>query len=159
MSSCNGSRPFSQEIEMSQMTCSLLTEQSSAQSGTMEEGNHSQAADAVPSQQDSPPEEHLSSRANSIVEQNRQINTYVMKNLKQLEKKRLNLINKKKCLEVECKNLEEIKERQRQTSVELQMNHEETTEQFQNEFQRRPQLYEKLVKAITLYFLHSLKTV
>lgn len=141
MSSHSVMRPFSQGLEMSQMTFPLTNEQSSNRS--TDQGDHLQPS--VASQQDLP-EENLSVRANSICEENRQIRTYVESTLKQLEKRRLKLINKKNSLEEELTQLLETQERQKQVSLELQMNLEEITECFQSELKRRPQLLEKLVR-------------
>lgn len=138
MSSHSVVRPFSQGLEMSQMTFPLMNEQSSRH--LTDQGDHLQPS--VASQQDLP-EEHLSLRANSICEENRQIRTYVESTLKQLEKRRLKLVNEKNSIEEQWTQLSETQERQKQVSLELQMNLEEITEQYQSELQRRPELMEK----------------
>lgn len=138
MSSHSVARPFSQGLEMSQMTFPLMNEQSSHHS--TDQDDHLQPS--VASQQDLP-EEHLSLRANSICEENRQIRTYVESTLKQLEKRRLKLVNEKNSIEEQWTQLSETQERQKQVSLELQMNLEEITEQYQSELQRRPELMEK----------------
>lgn len=145
MSSHSVLRPFSQGLDMSQMTLPLMNEQSS--NHLTDQVDHLQPTEA--SQQDLP-EEHLSLRANSICEENRQIRTYVESTLKQLEKRRLKLINKKNSIEEQWTQLSETNERQKQVSLELQMNLEEITEQYQSELQRRPQLFEKLVRIYSL---------
>lgn len=141
-------RPFSQGLDMSQMTLPLMNEQSS--NHLTDQVDHLQPSEA--SQQDLP-EENLSLRANSICEENRQIRTYVESTLKQLEKRRLKLINKKNSIEEQWTQLSETNERQKQISLELQMNHEELTEQYQSELQRRPELLEKLVRIYSLMYL------
>lgn len=138
MSSHSVVRPFSQGLEMSQMTFPLMNEQSSRH--LTDQDDHLQPS--VASQQDLP-EEHLSLRANSICEENRQIRTYVESTLKQLEKRRLKLVNEKNSIEEQWTQLSETQERQKQVSLELQMNLEEITEQYQSELQRRPELMEK----------------
>lgn len=149
---------FSQGGDLSQLTCGFPSEKDSSNQNNhifSQVGDHSQLTDPginreqdynrpvqegdIPCGQD----ETMTSRAESICEENRQINRFVESSLKQLEKKRIKLTNKEKSLDEEIAKLLEEKKRQSELIYELQMNIEECGNKYANELKQRKTVVEK----------------
>uniref|UniRef100_A0A1B6KZ69 Uncharacterized protein n=1 Tax=Graphocephala atropunctata TaxID=36148 RepID=A0A1B6KZ69_9HEMI len=133
-------RVFSQQAELSQLD-SLSYAHSDTNNGKLQESQ--EMFDHSQEYQHEVTENQLSSRADAICEENRQISNFVQSSLKQLEKRRINLINKKKTIEDEEKDILEVHERQHRESLAAQMELEEWSEKYQNELSHRPKLLEK----------------
>uniref|UniRef100_A0A1B6GKY1 Uncharacterized protein n=1 Tax=Cuerna arida TaxID=1464854 RepID=A0A1B6GKY1_9HEMI len=142
-------RVFSQDAELSQIeniADSQNDPQNSIQQHTFD-SSEEYNMDTAPTYHQEASEGQLSVRAEAICEENRRLTDLVQSSLKKLEKRRINLMNKKMKIEEEEKVYLEIHERQRRESLEAQMNLEEWTEKYQKELDERPKLIEKVKDA------------